>query len=156
PPSTMTHQLSSVADCALGPEKTLAIDSNHLNHAADALSRQVTLPRRMETPSLDGPADMKLVRRGPDRSVCLPLIDPLRWYSLTKAPLGTAALTRSWPRGPRKYERLPASTLKLYVAAVAVNHDLVDSRSLGKHDLIIRFVRGTRRINPPRPRLIPS
>ncbi|KAI2645254.1 Gag-Pro-Pol polyprotein [Labeo rohita] len=59
-------------------------------------------------------------------------------------------------------KRLSASTLKVYVAAVAANHDLVDGRSLGKHDLIrkhdliIRFLRGTRRINPPRPRLIPS
>ncbi|KAI2658585.1 hypothetical protein H4Q32_016682 [Labeo rohita] len=53
-------------------------------------------------------------------------------------------------------KRLSASTLKDYVAAVAANHDLVDGRSLGKHNLIIRLLRGARRINPPRPRLIPS
>ncbi|KAL0173115.1 hypothetical protein M9458_033426, partial [Cirrhinus mrigala] len=36
------------------------------------------------------------------------------------------------------------------------NHDLVEGRSVGKPDLIIRFLRGTRRLNPPRPNLIPS
>ncbi|KAL0199608.1 hypothetical protein M9458_002795, partial [Cirrhinus mrigala] len=53
-------------------------------------------------------------------------------------------------------KRLSASTLKVYMAAVAANHDLVDGRSLGKHNLIIRFLRGARKINPPRPCLIPS
>ncbi|KAI2663536.1 Serine--tRNA ligase [Labeo rohita] len=53
-------------------------------------------------------------------------------------------------------KHLSASTLKVYAAAVAVNHDLVDGRSLGKHGLIIRFLRGSRKINPPRPRFIPS
>jgi len=32
----------------------------------------------------------------------------------------------------------------------------MDSRSLGKHNLIIRFLRGVRRLDPPRPYLIPS
>ncbi len=32
----------------------------------------------------------------------------------------------------------------------------VDGRSLGKHDLIVSFLKGARRINPSRPRLVPS
>ncbi|XP_048021452.1 hydroxycarboxylic acid receptor 2-like [Megalobrama amblycephala] len=52
--------------------------------------------------------------------------------------------------------RLSPSTLKVYVAAIAAHHDVLDGKSLGKHDLIIRFLRGARRLNPPRPRLIPS
>ncbi|KAI2666668.1 enzymatic polyprotein [Labeo rohita] len=51
---------------------------------------------------------------------------------------------------------LSASTLKVHVAAISANHDLVGGRSVGKRDLIIRFLRGARRLNPPQPHLIPS
>ncbi|KAL0148432.1 hypothetical protein M9458_056242 [Cirrhinus mrigala] len=51
---------------------------------------------------------------------------------------------------------LSASTLKVHVAAISANHDLVGGRSVGKHDLIIRFLRGARRLNPPQSHLIPS
>ncbi|XDV22692.1 hypothetical protein PO909_027538 [Leuciscus waleckii] len=52
--------------------------------------------------------------------------------------------------------RLSPSTLKVYVAAIAAHHNAVDGKSLGKHDLIIRFLRGARRLNSPRPPLVPS
>ncbi len=52
--------------------------------------------------------------------------------------------------------RLSPSTLKVYLAAIAAHHDAVDGRSLGKHDLIVRFLRGARRLNPSRPPLMPS
>ncbi len=52
--------------------------------------------------------------------------------------------------------RLSPSTLKVYVAAIAAHHDAVDGKSLGRHDLVIRFLRGARRLNPPRPHLVPS
>ncbi len=52
--------------------------------------------------------------------------------------------------------RLSPSTLKVYVAAITAHHDAVDGRSLGKHDLIVRFLRGARRLNPPRSPLMPS
>ncbi len=51
----------------------------------------------------------------------------------------------------RLEHRLSPSTLKVYVAAI-----VYDGRSLGKHDLIVRFLRGARRLNPPRPPLMPS
>ncbi len=51
----------------------------------------------------------------------------------------------------RLERRLSPSTLKVYVAAIAAHHDAVDGRSLGKHDLIVRFLKGARR--PP---LVPS
>ncbi len=56
----------------------------------------------------------------------------------------------------RLERRLSPSTLKVYVAAIAAHHDAVDGRSLGKHDLIVRFLKGTRRMNPSRPPLVPS
>ncbi|KAI2653956.1 Transmembrane protein 255B [Labeo rohita] len=52
--------------------------------------------------------------------------------------------------------RLSPSTLKVYVAAIAAYHDAVDGTSLGKHQLIVRFLRGARRVNPPRPHPVPS
>ncbi len=52
--------------------------------------------------------------------------------------------------------RLSPSTLKVYVAAIVAHHDAVDGRSLGKHDLIVRFLKGARRMNPSRPPLVPS
>ncbi|KAI2651032.1 ORF V: Enzymatic polyprotein [Labeo rohita] len=45
--------------------------------------------------------------------------------------------------------RLFPSTLKVYVAAIAAYRDAVDGTSLGKHQLIVRFLRGARRVNPP-------
>ncbi len=47
--------------------------------------------------------------------------------------------------------RLSPSTLKVYGAAIAANHDPVEGKSLGKHDWVVRFLRGARRLNPPRP-----
>ncbi len=52
--------------------------------------------------------------------------------------------------------RLSPSTLKVYVAAISAHHDPVEGRSVGKHDLVIRFLRGARRLNPPRPPSLPS
>lgn len=48
------------------------------------------------------------------------------------------------------------STLKVYVAAITANHALIAGRTVGKHDLIIKFLRGARRLNPPRPNTVPS
>ncbi len=56
----------------------------------------------------------------------------------------------------RLERRLSPSTLKVYVAAIAAHHDAVDGRSLGKHDLIVRFLKGARRMNPSRPPFVPS
>ncbi len=56
----------------------------------------------------------------------------------------------------RLERRLSPSTLKVYVAAIAAHHDAVDGRSLGKHDLIMRFLKGARRMNPFRSPLVPS
>ncbi len=52
--------------------------------------------------------------------------------------------------------RLSPSTLRVYVAAIAANHDPVEGKSVGKHDWVVRFLRGARRLNPPRPPSIPS
>lgn len=39
---------------------------------------------------------------------------------------------------------LSASTLKVYVAAVTAIHETVGSRTVWKHDLVIRFLRGAK------------
>ncbi len=52
--------------------------------------------------------------------------------------------------------RLSPSTLKLYVAAISTHHDPIDGRSVGKHDLVVTFLRGARRLNPHRPPSLPS
>ncbi len=56
----------------------------------------------------------------------------------------------------RLERRLSPSTLKVYVAAIAAHHNVADGWCLGKHDLIVRFLKGARRMNPPRSPLVPS
>ncbi len=46
----------------------------------------------------------------------------------------------------RLEHRLSPSTLKVYVAAIAAHHNAVDGWSLGKHDLIVRFLKGARNL----------
>ncbi len=52
--------------------------------------------------------------------------------------------------------RLSPSTLKVYVAAISAYHDPVEGKSVGKHNLVVRFLRGARRLNPLRPPSLPS
>ncbi len=52
--------------------------------------------------------------------------------------------------------RLSPSTLKVFVAAISTHHDPVEGKSVGKHNLVVRFLRGARRLNPPRPPSLPS
>ncbi len=47
------------------------------------------------------------------------------------------------------------STLKVYMAAVATFAEPRRGQSLGKDGLVIRFLRGARRMNPPRPPSVP-
>ncbi len=47
--------------------------------------------------------------------------------------------------------RLSPSTLKVYVAAIAANHDPVEGKSVGKHDWVVRFLRGARRLTEKTP-----
>ncbi len=56
----------------------------------------------------------------------------------------------------RLERKLSPSTLKVYVAAIAAHHDAEDGRSLGKHDPIVRFLKGARWMNPSRSPLVPS
>lgn len=47
------------------------------------------------------------------------------------------------------------STLKVYVAAISAFHEPTSFGSVGRHELIIRFLRGARRLRPPRPPTVP-
>ncbi len=44
--------------------------------------------------------------------------------------------------------RLSPSTLKVYVAAIAANHDPVEGKSLGKHDWVVRPVEPLQTVEP--------
>ncbi len=52
--------------------------------------------------------------------------------------------------------RLSPSTLKVYVAAISAYHDPVEGKSVGKHNLVVRFLRGARRLNLGGPPSLPS
>ncbi|XDV26198.1 hypothetical protein PO909_029965, partial [Leuciscus waleckii] len=47
------------------------------------------------------------------------------------------------------------STLKVYVAAIAAFAEPPLGQSLGRNNLVIRFLRGAKRLNPPRPPSVP-
>ncbi len=48
-----------------------------------------------------------------------------------------------------------SSTIKVYAAAIAAFHAPIAGRSLGRNSAVVQFIRGARRINPPRPRTVP-
>lgn len=48
------------------------------------------------------------------------------------------------------------STLKVYVAAVAASHAPIAGQSVGRNNLVVRFLRGSRRLHPPRPLTVPT
>ncbi len=69
-------------------------------------------PRRMETPSPDGPADLQRFGLAQvDLFASLETSHCQLIYSLTEGTLGTDALAHSWPRGLRKYAFPPVSLL---------------------------------------------
>ncbi len=69
-------------------------------------------PRRMETPSPDGPADLRRFGLAQvDLFASLETSHCQLFYSLTEGTLGMDALAHSWPRGLRKYAFPPVSLL---------------------------------------------
>ncbi len=48
------------------------------------------------------------------------------------------------------------STLKVYVAAIAASHAPIDGQSVGRNNLVVHFLKGSRRLNPPRPVTVPT
>ncbi len=48
------------------------------------------------------------------------------------------------------------STLKVYVAAIAASYAPIDGQSVGRNNLVVRFLRGSKRLNPPCPVTIPK
>ncbi|KAL0161520.1 hypothetical protein M9458_045245, partial [Cirrhinus mrigala] len=48
------------------------------------------------------------------------------------------------------------STLKVYVAAIAAFHAPIADQSIGRNNLVVRFLKGSRRMNPSRPHTIPT
>ncbi|XP_073668646.1 olfactory receptor 13H1-like [Paramisgurnus dabryanus] len=52
--------------------------------------------------------------------------------------------------------RLSPSTLNVDVAAISAHHAPINSRLVGQHNLVTRFLRGAQRLNPLRPSSIPT
>ncbi len=48
------------------------------------------------------------------------------------------------------------STLKVHVAAIAAAHAPIDGQSVGRNNLVVRFLKGSRRFNPSRPVTVPT
>ncbi len=48
------------------------------------------------------------------------------------------------------------STLKVYVAAIAASHAPIDGQSVGRNNLVVHFLKGSRRPNPPCPVTVPT
>ncbi len=48
------------------------------------------------------------------------------------------------------------STLKVYVAAIAASHAPLAGQSVGRNNLVVHFLKGSRRLNPPRPITVPT
>ncbi|KAL0152267.1 hypothetical protein M9458_051990, partial [Cirrhinus mrigala] len=48
------------------------------------------------------------------------------------------------------------STLKVYVAAIAASHTPIAGQSIGRNNLVVRFLKGSRRMNPSHPHTIPT
>ncbi|KAI2651129.1 hypothetical protein H4Q32_019152 [Labeo rohita] len=150
---------------------------------AESCSRCATAysPRRMATPPSSRPLEPPCVASGRDTVDLTGLIQAvINTITQARAPSTRQAYALKWGlfahwcssrrEDPQRCvvgvvlsflqekseRRLSPSTLKVYVAAIAAYHDVVDGLSLGKHHLIVRFLRGARTLNPPRPHLIPS
>ncbi len=48
------------------------------------------------------------------------------------------------------------STLKVFVAAIAAFHTPIAGQSVGRDNSVVRFLKGARRLNPPRPLTVPT
>ncbi len=48
------------------------------------------------------------------------------------------------------------STLKIYVGSYISFHAPIAGQDVGRNNLIVRFLRGSRRLNPPRPSTVPT
>ncbi len=48
------------------------------------------------------------------------------------------------------------STLKMFVAAIAAFHAPIAGQSVGRDNSVVRFLKGARRLNPPRPLTVPT
>ncbi len=69
--------------------------------------------------------------------------------------LGDISLILSFLQELSKKSRSP-SMLKIYAAAIAASHAPIDGQSVGRNNLVVRFLKESRRLNPPCPLTIPT
>ncbi len=48
------------------------------------------------------------------------------------------------------------STFKVYVAAIEASHAPIAAQSVGRNNLFVSFMKGSRRLNPPHPLTVPT
>ncbi len=135
--------------------------------------------RRMATPSRDDPADLESIRGSSGGPVCLWVLPlpavffpdrgpPRHGRTGTELASGIMQLCVS-PSEPTRSDTVQAQggwgagtagpvlpTRTWFPELIAAHHNAGNGRSLGKHDLIVRFLRGSRRMNPSRSCLMPS
>ncbi|KAI2644321.1 Gag-Pro-Pol polyprotein [Labeo rohita] len=79
---------------------------------------------------------------------------PREGYNLAPMPRSLEAPFLVPGRDKKDFRDLPSTVV--YVAAISANHKMVEGRLVGKHNLVIRVLRGAQRLNPPRLHFIPS
>ncbi len=101
----------------------------HIPGLAQPDSRRAVMscaPRRMETTSPDGPADLRRFGLAQvDLFASLETSHCQLFYSLTEGTLGTDALAHSWPLGLRKYAFPPVSLLAQTLCKVRVEEEQI-------------------------------
>ncbi len=88
---------------------------------------------------------------------------PLKWYIFSAwcttpgadPEVGDISLILSFLQEPLEKGRSP-STFKVYVAAIAASHAPIDGQSVGRNNLVVCFLKGSRRFNPSRPVTVPT
>ncbi len=69
--------------------------------------------------------------------------------------LGDISLILSFLQELLEKGRSP-SMLMVYVAAIAASHAPIDGQSVGRNNQVVRFLKGSRRLNSPRPITVPT
>ncbi len=144
PPPPLESEASEVPSC----------------HPHPRSDRSSSTSRGVETPSPGGSADLGGWFRAAQVDLFVSPEPPhcQGFYSLTEATLATEMFDQSCVSFLQQglEHRLSPSTLKAYVAAISAHHGPLEGKSVGKHDLVVRFLRGASKLNPPRPPSLPS
>ncbi|KAL0164048.1 hypothetical protein M9458_039801, partial [Cirrhinus mrigala] len=97
-----------------------------------------------------GPAPLVSGRESMNLSESFRLQDASTLLSGLSFPPGAQPAAKTQP--PVTYQDTPL----VYVAAITASHAPIAGQSVGRNNLVVRFLKGSRRLNPPRPHTIPT